>query len=175
MPVKPETRFYRRVNNFVPPEIHRQKISSLYANGTADFWYSGFKADGWVEYKWIPTLSRNGVDPLKLLSSLQALWINRRYREGRYVFVVVGSPQGCAILLHGAWNNRVLVEDFRFTISEVSDFVTGAFYDVSEVLKQSSTGYKFDIQNSHDVLIDRGHRIRSLQTARAASEIESAP
>ena len=137
MAVKPETRFYRRVNLKLTPDLHRQKITSMYGNGTPDFWYSGFKADGWVEYKWEPKLSRNGVDPLKFLSSLQALWINRRRREGRLVFVIIGSPQGCAILKDGSWNMRVPVEEFRYTISDVSDFLTETFHDFSAFSEQS--------------------------------------
>lgn len=129
VPVKPETRFYRRVNAKLTLDVHRQKISSLYGNGTADFWYSGFKADAWIEYKWLERLSRNGVDPTKLLSSLQLHWINNRYKEGRIVYVVIGSPQGCAILEDGAWNASAPVSAFRYTISDVADFISERLHD----------------------------------------------
>lgn len=153
MPVKPETRFYRRVNEKLPHEIHRQKISSLYGNGTPDFWYSGAK-DGWVEFKWLIKLSRNGVDPLKLLSPLQALWINRRYREGRLILVIIGSPKGCSILENGAWNARVAVEDFRYSISEVSAVLTETFNVPSEISEQSGSGNKSDVSHPHDIPAD---------------------
>ena len=158
MPVKPETRFYRRVNNHVPHEIYRQKISALYSNGTPDFWYSGLK-DGWVEFKWQPKLSRNGVDPLKLLSPLQALWINRRFCEGRLVLVVIGTPVGCVILENGAWNRRVAAEEFCYSVSAVSAVLTEKFHVPSEILEQGSGSYKSDVQNPHDIATDSGHDV----------------
>jgi hypothetical protein len=140
MPTKPETLFYRRVNKPLPHDLHFQKIGAASENGTADFWYSGNKADGWIEFKWEPRIPAIGVDPLKLLSALQALWINRRYKEGRYVAVIIGTPAGCVVLENGAWNNRVSAEQFVLTSSEVSDFLSGKFYDAHNVPKPRSFG-----------------------------------
>lgn len=155
MPVKPESRFYRRVNEGVTREIYRQKVGSLYTNGTPDFWYSGLKGDGWVEFKWLNKLSRNGIDPTKLLSPLQLLWINSRYCEGRCVMVIVGSPQGCAIIEDRAWNARVPALAFRYSISDVSAVLTRKFHDVSEVSRQSGTGNESDLSHPSNVVADR--------------------
>ena len=159
MPVKPETRFYRRVNNRLPPEIHYQKIGSASENGTADIWYSGYRSDAWVEYKWEPKLSRGGVDPLKLLRPLQSLWINRRYREGRQVLVIIGTPEGCAILENGAWNARVPVEVFRHSMSDVSAFLSEKLHDASAVLEQGGSGHQSDISNFNDSSPDHGNSV----------------
>lgn len=172
MPVKPETRFYRRVNEKLPREIHRQKISSLYGNGTPDFWYSGDKGDAWVEYKWEPKLSRNGVDPTKLLTPLQRKWINDRLREGRSVLVIIGSPQGCAVLQNGAWNNRVPVEYFRYTITDLSVVLIRILHDLSAVLKQGGICYESNVSNPHNDAADSGSSVRSIPTAKAASTIK---
>lgn len=139
MPVKPETRFYRRVNEKLIKDVHRQKVSSLYGNGTPDFWYSGFKADAWVEYKWLAKLSRNGVDPVKLLSPLQRHWLNKRHEERRLILVIIGSPQGCAILENGEWNERVPVEEFRYTTSDLTDYLIERLHDSAAVLRSCST------------------------------------
>jgi len=162
MPVKPETRFYSKVNAKLHPDVHRQKITSIYGNGTPDFWYSGTKADGWVEYKWVSSLSRNGVDPLKLLSPLQALWINRRCSEGRLVLVVIGSSEGCAILESGAWNVRVEKQTFSHSISAVSAILTGKFHDPSAVSESSGSGNESDVQNSDDNTSNSRSRVRSV-------------
>jgi hypothetical protein len=53
-----------------------------FRGGTFDDWYSGNKADIWVEYKW-------GKNPL---SQLQVQWGRERHAEGRRVFVIQGLP-----------------------------------------------------------------------------------
>lgn len=157
MPAKPETGLYRRINAGIPKVVHRQKITSLFGNGTPDFWYSGFKADAWVEYKWVPNLSRNGVDPLKLLSPLQAHWINCRYAEGRLIFVIIGSPAGCAILDSGRWNHRVAKEEFRYSPPEISALLLDYLHAcISAVSDESSISYKSDVQNHGHVSADSG-------------------
>lgn len=140
MPQKSETRFYTKVNKPLPVGLHYQKFGAGSMNGTVDHWYSGNKADGWVEYKFLPVLSRDGVDPLKHLSPLQALWVNRRHREGRDVLVIIGSPEGCAILENGAWNARVSVEDFRYSISAVSAFLSERYHDASACTESCCAG-----------------------------------
>lgn len=155
MPIKPETTFYRRINANIPFAIHRQRVTSVSTNGTPDFWYSGMR-DGWVEYKWEAKLSRNGVDPLKLLRPLQLRWINSRYREGRLVLVVVGSPQGCAILEHEAWNKHVLHSAFRYAASEVSVVLTEKFNVPSESVEQGRISDESGLSNPHDFSFNRG-------------------
>jgi hypothetical protein len=151
---KPETLFYRRVNDKLTHAVHRQKITSLYGNGTPDFWYSGQRCDGWVEYKWVSSLPKHGVDPTKLLSSLQLKWINDRTREGRYCMVIIGSPAGCAILEDGAWNTRIPVNLFRYSASDVSAVLTERFHDVSAAFGAHGFGDQSDVSNSNDLATD---------------------
>jgi hypothetical protein len=163
VPAKPETGFYRRVNAGIPKVVHRQKITSLFGNGTPDFWYSGYKADAWVEYKWVASLSRNGVDPLKLLSALQVHWINCRYAEGRLVLVVIGSPEGCVILDSGKWNHRVAKEEFRYSPSEVSALLLDRLHDcTSAVPVESGISNKSNVSHHDHVSADCRDGVRTV-------------
>ena len=53
MSVKPETQFANSVNGKLPLRgvLHREKMNNPYRGGTADWWYSGRRADLWCEYK----------------------------------------------------------------------------------------------------------------------------
>lgn len=63
-------------------------------------WYSGSKADLWVEYKFLPTVPQTAiVDPLKLLSVLQHNWIRQRDEEGRNVAVIIGCAKIGGVIL----------------------------------------------------------------------------
>lgn len=80
----PENRFRNSLHRLLPQELHHEKMHNPYRGGTFDDWYSGNKADIWVEYKY-------GKNPL---SELQKKWGRERYEEGRKVFVIVGHPTG---------------------------------------------------------------------------------
>jgi hypothetical protein len=88
-----------------------------YRSGTADWWYSGFVADMWVEYKF---LSRPPVRaPAKAdLTALQMLWLRNRYKEGRKVFVVIGCPKGGVILKDLAWENLITPKTFLESLKD---------------------------------------------------------
>lgn len=96
MAAKPENNFIGRVHKRLAHEApHHEKMHNIYRGGTADVWYSGDKADCWIEYKWLPTVPKTAVvDPCKLLSALQVDWFTRRKQEGRNVFVCIGCPTG---------------------------------------------------------------------------------
>src|SRR5690606_30995025 len=97
MASKPETTFYNSVHKHLPPkpELHREKMNNPYSSGTPDFWFSGPRGDLWIEYKWLPrTPQRGAVSPPKLLSPLQAKWLEARHGEGRAVGVIIGCPAG---------------------------------------------------------------------------------
>lgn len=82
-------------------------MNNPYRGGTADFWYSGNKADLWIEYKWlkkIPTKTINlSTGDKPSLSALQQKWLCGRIDEGRNVAVVVGFPEGVIILQNKMW------------------------------------------------------------------------
>lgn len=80
----PENRFRESLHRLLPKTLHHEKMHNPYRGGTFDDWYSGTKADIWVEYKW------EGNE----LSPLQLKWGLERYNEGRSVFVIVGNKAG---------------------------------------------------------------------------------
>lgn len=80
----PENRYRDSIHRLLPRELHHEKMHNPYRGGTFDDWYSGNKADIWVEYKW-KELN---------LSPLQAKWGKARFTEGRKVYVIVGNKNG---------------------------------------------------------------------------------
>jgi hypothetical protein len=54
---KPETTFIQSIHRHLPKEVYREKMANPYRGGTPDVWYSGYKSDLWVEYKFIPKLA----------------------------------------------------------------------------------------------------------------------
>lgn len=129
MAQKPETRFIQRINRLLPLKmgLHYEKMNNPYRRGTADSWYSGDKADLWVEWKYLPTLPKV-IYPQKLLHPLQRAWLNGRYKEGRNVVVIIGCPEGGVVLEDAAWNNEIMKQDFLEQLksaTEIACFVRG--------------------------------------------------
>lgn len=122
--VKPETRFYTNINRLLPPKsvLHRQKIDGSTDNGTPDFWYSGSENDLWVEYKWIERKKKPIAIP-HLLTSLQFDWIQRRYKEGRNVAVIVGTPEGGQIFVNGTWDGEYPVQSFVLSNKQIAEYI----------------------------------------------------
>ena len=144
---KPETRYYVRVNRRLPSTtiLHRQKFSAGFTNGTADYWYSGNKADLWIEYKWADRKQGN-IDVGNLLSALQKHWLNSRTNEGRNVAVIVGTPRGSQIFVGGTWERMCPIEEFVLTDAQVAQYITGfCLYDVSESSGKNCNGSKSDV------------------------------
>lgn len=93
-----EHSFIRSIHRKLPKEIFTWKINDNYAGGVADAYYSGFKDDVWIEYKYV-TLPKKDTSKIKLgLSPLQIHWLKEQYARGRNVAVVIGSPEGNIIL-----------------------------------------------------------------------------
>lgn len=92
----PENRFIASVHKLLDKVVYREKMHNTYRGGTPDCWYSSFKADLWVEYKWVAKLPKGQLIPA--LSALQYKWCTERYDEGRNILVVVGSPSGAVVL-----------------------------------------------------------------------------
>lgn len=120
----PETRFIMSVHRLLPPEdeLHREKMANPYRGGTADSWYSGKRADLWIEWKFIELPKREtasidliaGKDPV--ISVLQQDWIKQRLLEGRAVWVGVGCKAGGVVFTDTRWASSLLVGEFRALI-----------------------------------------------------------
>lgn len=101
----PENRFRESLHRKLPPELHHEKMHNPYRGGTFDDWYSGTKADIWVEYKWDDKFDRYGRHNniytwfYPKLSDLQKKWGRERHAEGRKVFVIVGFKDGGVLFL----------------------------------------------------------------------------
>lgn len=125
MAVKPENQARTAINKLVPAHIHREKMGSGFSAGTADQWYSGDPYDLWIEYKFLP---KPPVRGFKLdLSTLQMLWLNRRYLEGRAVAVVLCFPAkfGCWLFTNGAWDGVIdPAQCTLLTRQQVADAIT---------------------------------------------------
>jgi hypothetical protein len=111
---KPETTFTGSVHKYLPPEgtLHREKMNNPYRGGTADWWYSGFLADLWIEYKFVSRLPTH-AEVRPDLSERQAKWLHRRYQEGRNVAVIIGCKTGGIILRALSWEQAIPIEEFR--------------------------------------------------------------
>lgn len=103
---QPETTYRLSIERKLPRNLHREKMANPFRSGTADCWYSGTRADLWVEYKWIPHVPRSAsITPA--LSGKQSHWLNSRMAEGRNVAVILGSPDGGLIYTEGSWREPV--------------------------------------------------------------------
>lgn len=112
MSSKPENQFIQSVHKHLPAELHREKMNNPYRGGTADVWYSGSRADLWIEYKFLPKI------PVRTqikadLTPLQIAWLSGRYKEGRDVWVVIGCKDGGVVLEHMDWTTELSPEEFR--------------------------------------------------------------
>ena len=124
---KPETSFTQGVHKHLPPSLHREKMHNPYSSGTADVWYSGAKADLWIEYKFIPKIPvRDHTPVVPDCSALQIKWLHDRYQEGRNVAVIVGSPSGGIVLRDLQWERGCSASEFRkvmLTRKQLADWI----------------------------------------------------
>ena len=108
----PETTFIASVHKHLPESLYRIKNNNRYNGGQADCWYSGNKADLWVEYKFIVVPKRPettvDIDP----SALQQKWLKDRHDEGRNIGVIVGCKEGGVWLGGVEWDRPIVQKDF---------------------------------------------------------------
>lgn len=136
MASKPETTFIASINRLIPLKrrkesmkareqypsaIGYEKMNNPYSAGVADSWYSGNKADLWVEYKYIQKLPIRPSTMIRLasgdlLSALQLDWLHERYQEGRNVRVIVGCPEGGVVFEDLSWEQDLSTNDFKALI-----------------------------------------------------------
>ena len=111
MSSKPESSFTRGVHKYLPPRLHFEKMNNPYSSGTPDVYYSGTRADLWVEYKFLPKLAVRATNKIEL-SELQRLWLDSRHKEGRNVAVIVGCPDG-GVILRAPFPREISTPDFQ--------------------------------------------------------------
>jgi len=119
MAIKPENQFRTSVHKHLPVELHHEKMNNPYGSGTADDWYSGNKADIWIEYKFLPRIPQRGDIWLcnpnvkqSMLSRLQQKWLHDRHVEGRNVYVLVGCSSGGVIMRSLEWEQPIAGHEF---------------------------------------------------------------
>jgi len=123
----PENTFIGSVHRHLPAQLYHMKNHNMYNGGIADVWYSGTRADLWVEYKFIVTPKRDetviditaGKDPA--LSRLQQDWLKARCKEGRNVGVIVGCKEGGVWLPGLAWVTPLKTVEFKNCLQSRSD------------------------------------------------------
>lgn len=112
----PENTFIASVDRHLPVDIYRMKNHNQYNGGIPDVWYSGNRADLWVEYKFI-VLPKRPNTPIKIdLSELQKNWLRCRDAEGRTTAVVVGCEKGGVIMPKLSWDRAWTAFDFSAAI-----------------------------------------------------------
>lgn len=119
MSSKPENTFISSVHRHLPGGLYRMKNHNQYNGGIADVWYSGDKADLWVEYKFLVLPKRpttvidliSGDEPA--ISHLQQDWLRSRHAEGRNVGVIVGCKDGGVWFPGTSWDRTYTTEWFR--------------------------------------------------------------
>ena len=106
---KPETVFIASVHKYV--KCYHMKNNNLYNSGIPDCWYSGPIRDAWIEYKFV-VLPKQGKTIIKPeLSELQFNWLTERFKEGRNVFVLIGSKLGGVWLDRSEWETGLTMLD----------------------------------------------------------------
>lgn len=135
--MKPENQFISSVHKYLDRDvIDFEHMGTGYSNGTADMWYDGPNGDLWIEYKYIHHIPRGGLNLVTRksgpkLSKLQKHWLRRRYKNGRYVWVIVGTSKGGIILRELRWERDIPADTPLLSRKEIAEritqHVTGAF------------------------------------------------
>jgi hypothetical protein len=93
-----EHSFIRAIHRLLPKHVYRWKINDNFAGGVADAYYSGVAGDLWIEYKFVSLPKRDTSKVIFGASAQQIRWLCQRKQEGRRVYLVVGSDEGCLIV-----------------------------------------------------------------------------
>lgn len=124
----PENTFIGSVHRHLPVGLYHMKNHNIYNGGIADVWYSGDRADLWIEYKFVVLPKRDGTLIIPELSELQKNWLKSRHDEGRSVGVIVGCKTGGVWYPGVSWGVPVTAELFRkrmLTRPALADTITG--------------------------------------------------
>lgn len=123
----PENTYIQSIHRWLPVDLYRMKNHNQYNGGIADMWYSGTKADLWIEYKFTVLPKRDSTLVVPDLSALQVDWLTKRSKEGRNVGVIIGSKEGGVWLPDTTWSSPLSAGDFRKLMmprSELAEVIT---------------------------------------------------
>ena len=87
-----------------------------------DWYLSGNHQELWLEVKYLSKVPRI-VDPTKLLTALQQMWLTDRAREGRNVAVLIGSPDAHVLYPGTLWKKPMDRSEFLDKGSKLNDLV----------------------------------------------------
>lgn len=106
-----ESSHTRTITRRLPEVVYAWKIHDNITSGIPDCYFSGPARDLWIEFKYasklpksINLVTRPGSP---CLSPKQTNWLDRRYKEGRNVAVVLSNQQHSIILINGDWHNTL--------------------------------------------------------------------
>ena len=123
----PESNFTRNLNKDIRkinPDIYTLKIMTYGNSGVPDCWASGNISDIWYENKWITLPKRDTTPIVPNLSALQLDWLAKRQDQGIEVAVIVGSKEGCCIMVdHRRWEMPHFRTDFILTRKDVAQWI----------------------------------------------------
>jgi len=109
--------------------VYCLKIQTMLNNGIPDLWCSA-KRDIWLEIKYRKDVpARESTYFFPGLSSLQAQWLDNRYKEGRNVAVILGSPIGCYIYIKREWTEGITRNNLVLTKSQVVAWIENQTLD----------------------------------------------
>lgn len=136
MAAGPENRYIRSINRLLPM-VYAEKMNNPYRRGTPDMFYSGNIDSLWVEYKFIVNIPKSAnITPE--LSPSQLEWCEARYREGRNVAVIVGTPTGGVVFRHLEWMSPIPAESFRLRLQSKKDIALWIHKTVGDAACRSS-------------------------------------
>lgn len=100
-----ESSFIAAVHKKLPKGIYAEKMFNPMRGGTPDCWYSSQHGDLWVEYKFFqqpPSIRGYGTG----LSELQKHWLHERWKEGRNVAAIIGTPRDGAVYIEDDFHRK---------------------------------------------------------------------
>lgn len=134
---KPENVFIASIHRHLPVDLYSMKTHNPYISGPADVWYSGRKADLWVEYKFIVMPKHDGTvidltgGKSPAITDIQQDWLIARHNEGRSVGVIVGCKEGGVWFPGLTWQKPLSTSVFRsrlVTRPKLAEIICGFVY-----------------------------------------------
>ena len=119
MAQKPEDTFRAGVHRYKPKRVYQEKQHNVYRGGIPDDYYEGDGRPGTlrVEYKYAPRIPKVldllAKNAKPALSKLQRDWLNRAYRNGQQVAVIIGTRAGGIILTDQRWEQPITKDYFE--------------------------------------------------------------